>query len=169
MKVAMEEASRIRARCFPIDEDIDVTLEKISKVFSWVLLWKQLSANASKDYTRASYREYIANERKNYPEFVKVVDDDREKFMFEKIRTFRKNVVAVVGMGHMDGIELLWKHAEEDMLLKRRNVEEGDNNQHLSSKKKKHNKQRRHQKKKNAVAMVTSNQNKLKQKLCWRL
>ncbi|XP_026413104.1 traB domain-containing protein-like [Papaver somniferum] len=87
-KVAMQEASKIRARCFFIDEDIDVTYEKMSKVFSWVLLWEHLFAEV--DYTRASLREDKANEKKQYPEFMKVVDDDREKFMFEKIRTIRK-------------------------------------------------------------------------------
>ncbi|KAI3944239.1 hypothetical protein MKW98_016469 [Papaver atlanticum] len=39
-KVAMEEASRMRARCYLIDEDDDVIDEKLSKVFSWLLLWK---------------------------------------------------------------------------------------------------------------------------------
>ncbi|KAI3914184.1 hypothetical protein MKW92_002777, partial [Papaver armeniacum] len=42
----------------------------------------------------------------------KVLIEDRDKHMFKELRRFQGKIVAVVGMGHMDGIELLWKRAE---------------------------------------------------------
>lgn len=42
-----------------------------------------------------------------------MLTEDRDRFMFENLRNFEEKVVAVVGLGHMDGIEILWKHAEE--------------------------------------------------------
>ncbi|KAI3967291.1 hypothetical protein MKW92_024361, partial [Papaver armeniacum] len=37
----------------------------------------------------------------------------RDKHMFKELRRFQGKIVAVVGMGHMDGIKLLWKRAEK--------------------------------------------------------
>ncbi|KAI3884167.1 hypothetical protein MKW92_016971, partial [Papaver armeniacum] len=42
----------------------------------------------------------------------KVVVEDRDKHMFMELRRFEGKIVAVVGIGHMDGIELLWERAE---------------------------------------------------------
>ncbi|MCL7024608.1 hypothetical protein MKW94_023742 [Papaver nudicaule] len=113
-KVAIQESSRVGARCVLIDQDWNVTYNKVSKVFSWGLLWNSLLADYKDiEYTRSSVKEMTSLSTKHYPEFEKVLVDDRDKFMFEGIRSFEKKVVAVVGMAHMDGIELLWKQAEE--------------------------------------------------------
>ncbi|MCL7051295.1 hypothetical protein MKW94_023741 [Papaver nudicaule] len=113
-KVAMEESSRMRARCVPIDEDQNVTLEKVSKVLTWELLLQSLLAKNEDrvEYTRSSVQEMNSLFKKHHPELFKAVIEDRDKFMFKNIRTFKKKAVAVVGMAHMDGIETLWKHAE---------------------------------------------------------
>ncbi|MCL7025209.1 hypothetical protein MKW94_027805 [Papaver nudicaule] len=113
-KVAIQESSRLGARCVLIDQDCNVTYSKISKVFSWGMLWNSLFADHKDiEYTRSSVQEMTGLMKKHHPEYTKVLVDERDKFMFEGIRSFEKKVVAVVGMGHMDGIELLWRQAEE--------------------------------------------------------
>ncbi|KAI3895548.1 hypothetical protein MKW92_009174 [Papaver armeniacum] len=121
-KVAMEESARVGATCFYIDQDINVTHEQLSKVPSFDLLWKayrdyRLSADtdfADEKHTRSSLRESSGKQKKRCPDISKVMIEDRDRFMFTNLRNFQGKVVAVVGMSHMDGIELLWKRAEED-------------------------------------------------------
>ncbi|KAI3944237.1 hypothetical protein MKW98_016467 [Papaver atlanticum] len=48
-KVAMEEASRVGARCALIDQDVNLTLKKVAKVSSWKLLWSILRTDDYKD------------------------------------------------------------------------------------------------------------------------
>ncbi|KAI3934676.1 hypothetical protein MKX01_012216, partial [Papaver californicum] len=44
----------------------------------------------------------------------RVIFIERDILMFTKLRRLEeKLIVAVVGLGHMDGIELLWKYAED--------------------------------------------------------
>ncbi|KAI3889769.1 hypothetical protein MKW92_028889 [Papaver armeniacum] len=117
-KVAIEESSRVGARCFYIDQDIGVTCQQLSKASTFGLLWKanrdyRLSVHTDlvhEKYTRSFVRE-ISGIQKNVS---KVIIEDRDKFMFTNLRNFQGKVVAVVGMAHMDGIELLWKTAEEN-------------------------------------------------------
>ncbi|KAI3945687.1 hypothetical protein MKW98_022961 [Papaver atlanticum] len=120
-KVAMEESSRVGARCFYIDQDIDVTRQQLSGVSSFDLLWKayrdyRLSVCTDfvdEKYTRSFVREISSIQKKRCPDVSKVIIEDRDKFMFTNLRSFQGKIVAVVGMAHMDGIELLWKLAEE--------------------------------------------------------
>ncbi|KAI3952249.1 hypothetical protein MKW98_005944, partial [Papaver atlanticum] len=116
-KVATEESSRVGARCFCIDQDID-----LSGVSYFDLLWKayrdyRLSVCTDfvdEKYTRSFVREISSIQKKGCPYVSKVMIEDRDKFMFTNLRSFQGKVVAVVGMAHMDGIELLWKLSEED-------------------------------------------------------
>ncbi|RZC44183.1 hypothetical protein C5167_037128 [Papaver somniferum] len=121
-KVAIEESSRVGASCFYIDQDIKVTHQQLSKVPSFDLLWKAycdskirvLTDFAYGQYTRSFVREIGGNQKKRCPDIFKVIIEDRDKFMSIHLRSFQGKVVAVVGMAHKDGIELLWKLAEED-------------------------------------------------------
>ncbi|KAI3871815.1 hypothetical protein MKW92_026295 [Papaver armeniacum] len=121
-KVAMEESAKLGATCFYIDQDINVTHEQLSKVPSFDLLWKayreyRLSADtdfADEKHTRSSVRESSGKQKKRCPDIAKVMIEDRDNFMFTNLRNYQGKVVAVVGMAHMDGIELLWKRAEEE-------------------------------------------------------
>ncbi|KAI3871812.1 hypothetical protein MKW92_026292 [Papaver armeniacum] len=121
-KVAIEESSRVGASCFYIDQDINVTYQQLSKVPSFDLLWKAycdskvcvLTDFAYGQCTRSFVREISGKEKKRCPDISKVIIEDRDKFMSINLRSFQGKVVAVVGMAHMDGIELLWKLAEED-------------------------------------------------------
>ncbi|RZC44182.1 hypothetical protein C5167_037130 [Papaver somniferum] len=130
-KVAIEESSRVGATYFCIDQDSDVTLQQVSKVFSFNSLRKVYTRILDElkkprqmiqhhtdfidvEYTRSLVKEMGSYQKKLWPEFSEVMLEDRDKFMFSNLRSFQGKVVAVVGMGHMDGIELLWKGAEED-------------------------------------------------------
>ncbi|MCL7037121.1 hypothetical protein MKW94_004829 [Papaver nudicaule] len=118
-KVAMEESSRVGARCVYMDQDMDAIHQKISKLSPFDLLRKAfdtlLSPTAFKDedFTRSSVRKMISIEKKHHPKTSKVMIEDRDKILFANLRSLQGEVVAVVGMAHMDGIEVLWKLAEE--------------------------------------------------------
>ncbi|KAI3973668.1 hypothetical protein MKW92_050653 [Papaver armeniacum] len=115
-KVAMEESSRIGARCFYIDQDMDVTLQQLCKVSSFYWLWSAYSTGVRGEakFTRSFVQEIHSFQKELSPEIFKAMIEDRDKFMFTNLRSFHGKVVAAVGMGHMDGIELLWKREEED-------------------------------------------------------
>ncbi|KAI3871811.1 hypothetical protein MKW92_026291 [Papaver armeniacum] len=113
-KVAMEESSRVGARCFYMDQDINVTLQQLSKVSSFYWLGFIIHDKDKVEFTRSSVQEIQSSSKKLRPDIFKVMVEDRDKFMFTNLRSFQGKVVAVVGMGHMDGIELLWRRVEED-------------------------------------------------------
>ncbi|KAI3945688.1 hypothetical protein MKW98_022962 [Papaver atlanticum] len=115
-KVAMEESSRVGATCFYIDQDIAVTLQQLSKVSPFYLFREAYHTRVRDEVecTRSSVHEIDSFREKLRPELFEVMVEDRDKFMFTNLRSFQGKIVAVVGMGHMDGIELLWKLAEED-------------------------------------------------------
>ncbi|OVA16866.1 Pheromone shutdown [Macleaya cordata] len=133
-KVAIEESARVKARCFAIDQDIGVLLHQLSKILSFDLLrgslikawdlsekleqcysfYSDFSDGSYNSLTRSSVREISGTLREISPEIFKVLADDRDKLMFTRLRMIKGKVVAVVGVGHMDGIERLWKLAEDD-------------------------------------------------------
>ncbi|KAI3914187.1 hypothetical protein MKW92_002780 [Papaver armeniacum] len=63
-------------------------------------------------FTRSSIHKKQSIEKDVSPERFKVLIEDRDEHMFKELRRFQGKIVAIVGMGHMDGIELLWKRAE---------------------------------------------------------
>ncbi|KAI3914186.1 hypothetical protein MKW92_002779 [Papaver armeniacum] len=127
-KVAMEEASRVGAGCFFIDQDDDVTMQQLSTVSS-DSIWQSheneryvveayerfVKANEQLEkegYTRSLVQEVQSSAKDLFPERFKVIVEDRDKHLFMELRRIQGKIVAVVGIGHMDGIELLWKRAE---------------------------------------------------------
>ncbi|KAI3914188.1 hypothetical protein MKW92_002781, partial [Papaver armeniacum] len=117
--VAMQESSRVGAECFFIDQDDDVTEQQLSNLISFdpdpydnerlAEAYEQLEKEG---YTRSATKELLSVEKDVFPEDYKVTIEDRDKHMFMELRCLQGKIVAVVGMGHMDGIELLWKRAE---------------------------------------------------------
>ncbi|RZC66052.1 hypothetical protein C5167_009740 [Papaver somniferum] len=115
-KVAIEESSRVGARYFYIDQDMDVTLQQLCKVSSFYWRWDAYRTRVRDEAkcTRSFVQETHSFQKKLSPEFFEAMIEDRDKFMFTNLRSFQGKVVAVVGLAHMDGIERLWKRAEED-------------------------------------------------------
>ncbi|XP_026427521.1 uncharacterized protein LOC113323424 isoform X2 [Papaver somniferum] len=114
-KVAMEESSRVGARCFYIDQDIDVIDQQSPKSSLFDLLMETFctKARGEVEYTRSYAHEMYSLHKKLFPDRYKVIIEGRDKFMFTNLRSFQGKIVAVIGLSHMDGIELLWKLAEE--------------------------------------------------------
>ncbi|KAI3871728.1 hypothetical protein MKW92_004738 [Papaver armeniacum] len=119
-RVAMEEAASVGAGCFFIDQNIDVTYLKLVDLFiSSDSIWHSFQKVAEvykqikkEDYTRSSIQEVSSYWKDISPETFKVLVEDRDKHMFMELRRLQGKIVAVVGMNHMGGIELLWKRAE---------------------------------------------------------
>ncbi|KAI3926149.1 hypothetical protein MKW98_028285 [Papaver atlanticum] len=119
-RVAMEEASRVGAGCYFIDQNIDVFGQQLYNLLissdsiqqsneRFLEAQKQIKYE---DFTRSSNQELNSFLKDVCPEIFKVLVEDIDKRMFMELRRFQGKIVAVVGMGHMDGIELLWKCAE---------------------------------------------------------
>ncbi|MCL7023686.1 hypothetical protein MKW94_017502, partial [Papaver nudicaule] len=113
-RVAMEEASRVGAVCSFIDQDINVTLQQLHDVMSSDSMRRshEIVTELYEDFTRSNIQERRSIWRVVSPVTFKVLLEDRDEHMFKELRRFQGKIVAVVGMAHMDGIELLWKRAE---------------------------------------------------------
>ncbi|RZC49802.1 hypothetical protein C5167_018229, partial [Papaver somniferum] len=129
LKVAMEESQKVKAKLVLMDQDIDV----LSKQFG------SISINQNINYRRLNDMNHIDTLKKwfmlrffpeitprsnmegirrwfylIFPEHHRVIFIERDIFMFIKLRRLEdKVIVAVVGLGHMNGIEILWKYAED--------------------------------------------------------
>ncbi|KAI3847977.1 hypothetical protein MKW92_021301 [Papaver armeniacum] len=117
-KVAIEESISVEARCVYIDQDIDVMLQNFVKASPLELFRNAYNTRVKEvngeGCTRSSVRKRQSGIKELRPKLFQVMTEDRDMLMFTKLRGFEGKVVAVVGMGHMDGIEQLWKRAEED-------------------------------------------------------
>ena len=118
MKKAVETAYKIKADLALIDQDIEITLKKLSQTLTWkekfrflIDILKSLFAkNKIKfDLTKVPDEKTIkmlTNQvRKRYPSFYKVLIKDRNFFMAKAlynlmIKDTNKTIVAVVGAGH---------------------------------------------------------------------
>ncbi|RZC49563.1 hypothetical protein C5167_017988 [Papaver somniferum] len=84
-KVAMEESIRVKAECFPIDQDVRVLFQQLSKLLSYDFLWIIFTKEESKEMdqllnyftdfkdenlTRSSVREMIRFLKTVFPEIV---------------------------------------------------------------------------------------------------
>ncbi|KAI3945694.1 hypothetical protein MKW98_022968 [Papaver atlanticum] len=123
-QVAIKESIRVKARCAYIDQDIDVMLQNFIKASPLELFRNAYNTRVrevnGEGCTRSSvWKMQSGIELKKATQETllftfKVMTEDRDMLMFTKLRGFEGKVVAVVGMGHMDGIERLWMRAEED-------------------------------------------------------
>lgn len=52
-----------------------------------------------------------------HPNLVQVLVHERDQYMFEQLRRLEGKIVAVVGLGHLDGIERRWEDAQSGMSL----------------------------------------------------
>ncbi|KAI3945677.1 hypothetical protein MKW98_022951 [Papaver atlanticum] len=124
MNVALEESLKLKAKLIPIDQDRNVFNAKFPINIPWkiyirrcIALHKEIAkkSNLPADTdSRSLSRELDQLSLIFEPELYKAVTEDRDMHMFTRLRGVEeKLIVAVVGLGHMDGIELLWKRAED--------------------------------------------------------
>ena len=121
MLTALELGEKNNCKIALIDRDIKITLRRFSKYFSKKELFKIiLDVIFSKkdkiheiDFSKVPSKEvikYVLKETKQrYPSLYKVLIDERDKFMAEKIYQIsimnpEKRILIVVGAGHLPGI-----------------------------------------------------------------
>ena len=119
MKEAIKICKREKLILGLIDRDITITMQRLSKKFSFRekmrVLWDVISAPFSKkrvtfDLTKIPKDELIikliSELKDRYPSLYEVLIDERNKFMAKKI--FRlskeKKVLCVIGAGHKEGL-----------------------------------------------------------------
>ncbi|XP_026430980.1 uncharacterized protein LOC113328101 isoform X1 [Papaver somniferum] len=71
--VAIEESSRVGARCFYIDQDMDVTLQQLCKVSSFYWLWSAYSTGVRGEakFTRSFVQEIHSFQKELSPEILR--------------------------------------------------------------------------------------------------
>ncbi|MBD3259228.1 hypothetical protein GF371_01195 [Candidatus Woesearchaeota archaeon] len=119
MKLAYKLAQKHRIKIALIDQDIEITLKKLSKAISWkekfAIVADILKAIILRrpeieiDLTKVPPEEIISlmleKVKKRYPNFYRVLIEERNRFMARKLamllRNFpEKKILAIVGAGH---------------------------------------------------------------------
>ena len=127
MKVAVVGAAKIGAKVALIDQEIKVTLQKLLKTITWREKFRFVSDLIKGLVTRKAQIEgledfdlrkvpgdeliekMVAVVKERYPSFYKVLIEDRNKYMVNKLKKIMdinpdKKIVAVVGAGHVKGM-----------------------------------------------------------------
>ncbi len=138
MKAAYLEAKRHGIKVALIDQDIEVTLRRFSKELTWrekfrmlgdvlggLFLGKRqmekmgISFDIDKVPERKVIKTLMALMRKRYPSIYKVLVEERNQYMAARLAgIIRQNpdlkVLAVVGAGHEEELEMMTKHMIND-------------------------------------------------------
>lgn len=120
LRAALETAHEVGASIAFIDQDISVTLQRLARELSWKekfrMLWElflgeRLRIDVEKP-SRTSVRKLVSVMRKRYPAVHRVLIDERNRYMARRLAEISgsgMSVVAVVGLGHKEGIERILK------------------------------------------------------------
>lgn len=132
IKQAVKSAKKINAKIALIDQDIELTLKRFSKVLTWREKWnffvdivkavilrkKEVDFDIRTVPDKKIIKKMINKVKLRYPNIYKVLIDERNKVMADNLKNIISNnqdkrIVAIVGAGH-----------EEDIidLLKEKNV-----------------------------------------------
>lgn len=136
-KVAMEEGKRIGAQVVYGDQPIHETMSKLSSAMNAMDLIKMFASPFLKSppaevmdvfknmkniesmlegmKQRNVVRSMQTWTEEQHPNLVQVLVHERDQYMFEQLRQMKGRIVAVVGLGHLDGIERRWEKAESGM------------------------------------------------------
>lgn len=122
MMAAAEAASHVGSRLALIDMDAVTVFNRMRRTMTLrekasMLFGGFLSLFAKKSTIERELKEYHRNEEKylkemgkRYPSIVRILIDDRNRFMAEKLRSIAsesQSVLAVVGDGHISGLSRL--------------------------------------------------------------
>lgn len=143
MKVAIEEGKKAGAKIVLGDQDIDITMKHFGEQMSMSDalqffarpmpsdIAKKMSAAynspAPGNFTdpaqmfeqlrdRKIVREFNEVMEREAPAFTRVLLKERNEAMTKALRNLNGKVVGVVGLAHLDGIEQLWREANEQHL-----------------------------------------------------
>ena len=120
MRAAMKAARQTGARLAFIDQDISLTMKRLSRELKWkerfkivlgLFFGKKLKIDVEQPSSQ-SVRQIIAYLKKHYPALHRVLIEERNRYMAIRLAEISKSgmsVIAVVGRGHKDGLERLLK------------------------------------------------------------
>lgn len=129
MKRAIELAKKYRLAIVLIDEDIEAILRKISSSLTWreklnfigdiakaVFKKTSIEFDLAKVPEKEIIKKLIKDVKKRYPNLYRVLITDRNKLMAKRLKGLMeknhdKNILAIVGAGHVEGIMGLIKKA----------------------------------------------------------
>ncbi len=119
MKIAISIARKKNIQLAFIDQDIEVTLKKLSKAFTWKEKWslikdifqavffrkKQLYFDLRKVPTQGIIKKLMVKVKKQYPNLYRVLVVERNQIMAARLATIMKSypnkkIIAVIGAGH---------------------------------------------------------------------
>lgn len=139
IRVAIEEGKKVGAKIVLGDQDIDITMKHFGEQMSMSdalqffarPMPSDLAQKMSDAYNaggsdpaqmfeqlrdRKIVREFNAVMEREAPAFSRVLLHERNEAMTKALRNLSGKVVAVVGLAHLDGIEQLWREANEQHL-----------------------------------------------------
>lgn len=119
MKTAFELAKKSKIRVYLVDQDISVTLAKISKVLTWKEKWnffvdvfkavilrkREVVFDLTKVPSQKVIKKLTSKVKKRYPNLYYVLVDERNKIMAKNLAKLMNNhpdekILAVLGAGH---------------------------------------------------------------------
>jgi len=120
---AVQAGMAVGAHIYPADRDIRITLSRTWRLMGF---WKKLkllfhliaSVGEMEDITEEDVEKMknrdvletlLSEIGESFPEIREILIDERDRYLAEKIRTAPGNrIVAIVGAGHVPGIERYW-------------------------------------------------------------
>lgn len=134
MRTAIEEGKKVGAKIVLGDQDIDVTMKNFGEQMSMQDalqfftrpmpsgIAQKMNSNADPSQMfeqmrdRKIVREFNEVMERDAPAFTRVLLTERNEAMTKALRNLKGKVVGVVGLAHLDGIEQLWRDANEQHL-----------------------------------------------------
>ena len=128
MKHAIKLAKKNKISLALIDQDIEITLKKLSKHLSWkekfnfvidilkalITRKREFEFDLQKVPEEKIIKKLLNKVKTRYPNVYKVLISDRNKFMFKALKKLseqhpNKKILAIIGAGHLDGISKMLK------------------------------------------------------------
>ena len=130
MVSAFHAAHKVSARVALVDQDISVTVKRLSSGFSWREKWnlfvdlikgfvfrkKEISFDLHKVPSQKIVDELIGKVKKRYPTLYRVLVKERNEVMAKNLYSLMQkfeNIIAVVGAGHEEELIALIKKEEK--------------------------------------------------------
>ncbi len=118
---AARAAAKVKAKVALVDQDIELTLKKLTRSLSLsylarfvalALVGRRVSFDISRMPSEKLIAEAMADLEKYFPKLYKVFVDERNHLMARRVGSLKGKVVFVVGAGHIAGLKRLLPRAK---------------------------------------------------------
>jgi pheromone shutdown-related protein TraB len=135
MKQAVKLAKKHGIKVSLIDQDIQITLSRLSKAITWKEKWNFLADMANGIFKRDQdlrfdlrivpekklIKKLVERLKKRYPNIHKVLIDERNKVLASRLARLMeaepgKKILAIIGAGHVDDVIELMKNKEKGVI-----------------------------------------------------